>query len=731
MNTDFDNFRSLSIGTVNSVSSNEIRILLDVDAPQNTSINTGTPRSFPKINSYLMIPNEVGGIVGMVNWIGVEHSPYPKRKGYKDFDLIDLPFPLRKLCLVPIGTLKFTGKKGFEKYTLERGIYSFPSVGDIVVLPTDEQLNSIVENRDENAAIIIGKAPIANNAEVRINPDKLFGRHFAVLGNTGSGKSCSVAGLIRWSIQAAKNSCKSNNDSINARFIVLDPNGEYCNCFNELGKPVRLFKVVNVSSSDGESATQLKVPAWMWNSDEWITFSQASPGVQRPLLLDTLRFIKSGVQYSPQPLARLVKLLTARKLNFELWSSNPNMSYGEVQECGKKIGTLDYDLRHLYIPNKKQVFDEEVIKKLNLLAEKCKEVHDRTYSNNNNTIRYSDFREVELLSILTRIKNVLEVLPSFEDNSNLVSPDTPRYFDVLDLPDFLDNYASTETSGRDLSQFVNSLNLRIKYLMRDERAKSVIVDELKIDFAEWLEMIIGGNSADNGYISIIDLSLVPADIIHILISVISRVVFEAVQRYKRKVGAELPTVLVLEEAHTFIRENRFNETTYSQLCRETFERIAREGRKFGLSLLLSSQRPSELSSTVLSQCNTFLLHRIVNDRDQDLIRRLVPDNIGALLNELPILPTRKAILLGWATPIPILVEMRELSKQDRPMSNDAQFWKVWINEEDRKINWKDIADEWQGYNGSDSNESTENNTMSNLIDDSKDIPSNPFPKSLS
>jgi len=113
-------------------------------------------------------------------------------------------------------------------------------------------------------------------------------------------------------------------------------------------------------------------------------------------------------------------------------------------------------------------------------------------------------------------------------------------------------------------------------------------------------------------------------------------------------------------------------------------------------MMISSQRPSELSATILSQCNTFLLHRIVNDRDQDLIRRLVPDNIGGLLSELPILPTRKAILLGWASPIPILVEMNDLAKKYRPKSDDPDFWSVWTGASKRDENWANIVDEWQG-----------------------------------
>jgi DNA helicase HerA-like ATPase len=179
------------------------------------------------------------------------------------------------------------------------------------------------------------------------------------------------------------------------------------------------------------------------------------------------------------------------------------------------------------------------------------------------------------------------------------------------------------------------------------------------------------------------------------------VVFESLQRYRRShpKGLSLPTVLVLEEAHTFVRRGKDDEgpaATPAQLCRETFERIAREGRKFGLGLVLSSQRPSELSPTVLAQCNTFLLHRIVNDSDQNLVARLVPDNVGGLLRELSSLPTRQAILLGWATPLPILVEVDELPHDHRPRSADPDFWDVWTRAKERVVDWDAIAQDWSG-----------------------------------
>jgi len=191
------------------------------------------PNSFPRINSYVLIPNESGAVVGIVTWIGIERSTYPKRDGLKDFGLVDLPFSLRKVTVVPLGTLKCKKENGIYKYHLERGVSIFPSVGDHVNLPTQKQLENIIEADQSENPIQIGVSPLAGNARVFVNPDKLFGRHLAVLGNTGSGKSCTVAGLVRWCIEAAKNKIEKTNTLLpddkrisnwpNARFIILAP----------------------------------------------------------------------------------------------------------------------------------------------------------------------------------------------------------------------------------------------------------------------------------------------------------------------------------------------------------------------------------------------------------------------------------------------------------------------------------------------------------------------------
>lgn len=241
--------------------------------------------------------------------------------------------------------------------------------------------------------------------------------------------------------------------------------------------------------------------------------------------------------------------------------------------------------------------------------------------------------------------------------------------------------------------------MRIRNMLADSRLSSVIAPDEEPKFSEWLERYIGSNAAATGTVTVLDLSLVPTDIVHLVVAVIGRVVFEAQQRYLRATDTELPTVLVLEEAHTFIARSHQEESpiqTASDTCRSTFERIAREGRKFGLGLVISSQRPWELSPTVLSQCNTFLLHRLVNDKDQDLVGRLVPDSLGGMLKELPTLPERHAILVGQATPLPLFVEMNELPSEHQPRSKSPRFWDVWTCEKYRPLDWDSLAEEWGG-----------------------------------
>jgi DNA helicase HerA-like ATPase len=685
----FDELRNLTVGTVEYVSPREIKVLLELNAPQNTALNTGVPTLFPKINGFVLIPNEAGALVGIISWIGIEHATYPKRKGFKDFDLIDLPFPLRKMSVSPLGILK----KSEDGYKIERGVYSYPSVGDSVVIPTNEQLQAVVENKDKNACIKIGNSPMAANAPVYVDPDKLFGRHVAVLGNTGSGKSCSVAGLIRWSLNAAEAKKEKSINNPNARFIILDPNGEYTNSFNDVASKVRRFSV----AADG-NAEQLKVPVWMWNSYEWSSITQASGRTQRPLLRRALRELRSGNANSTEDVTISVRryyssCLIEVKKDYRLGASAFKGKPGK-NEFGKKLQSIANDAQNesqnltSHVTLSQQLLD--LSQKLGRIAG----AKHATFTNESGELieYYNDFEKKEVEDAISLLDSFLSEIGGAVFYKG-PDEDSPVYFKGENLPNHLERLAQEQN----VQQFLDFLIMRIRTMLSDARMSSIIGTESDITLIDWLEKYIGKNKAENGEIVIVDLSLIPSDILHVIVSVISRIIFEALQRYRRKYNKLLPTVLVMEEAHNFI--NRYktdnDELSPARLCSQTFERMAKEGRKFGLGLMLSSQRPSELSPTVLSQCNTFLLHRLVNDRDQELVKRFVPDNLGSVLNELPVLPTKKAILLGWAAPVPVLVDMNELKKDHRPDSKDPNFWDVWTGIDEREIKWKEIVEEWQ------------------------------------
>ena len=688
MNSPIENMAGLVVGTVDSVAPDQIRVSLEADAPQTTALNAGTPVAFPRINGYVLIPNELGATVAYIAWIGVEASSYLKRSGFKDSGLVDLPFPVRKMNVLPVGTLTTTADDEFE---MERGVLSFPFVGDQVLVPTPLQLESIVGSRRDDRRVRIGSSPMSANAEIRVDPDKLFGRHLAVLGNTGSGKSCSVAGLIRWSMEAAKNQIAESGGVPNARFIILDPNGEYAGAFADQQEYTRLFRVPPVVGRE----SPLSVPAWMWNGAEWTAISHAQPGVQRPLLLQGLRELKSGqIHEAPREVLvrRYLQSYSAR-IASKLGEGTQGFagSHPARFDCARLLGSIAEDCA-LFCSD---IENAEIGAKIQAVADRAAEVVEERRSGS--SIYFDDFSIGDLESVKSLLGELVDQLPG-SDTSPGVTEDAPIYFDVTSLPEHLD--ATADEQGGNVSGFISTLGLRLRSMLADPRLSSVIGDSfVPTQLDDWLNDYVGSSEATDGQIAIIDLSLVPTELVHVVVAVLGRIVFEALQRYRRLEpnGMTLPTVLVLEEAHVFVRkgfEDSESSATPAKLCRETFERVAREGRKFGLGLVLSSQRPSELSPTILAQCNTFLLHRIVNDVDQNLVARLVPDSVGGILRELPSLPSRQAILLGWATLLPVLVEIDQLPDHQRPQSADPDFWDVWTLEAERTVDWAAVVSDW-------------------------------------
>lgn len=174
----------------------------------------------------------------------------------------------------------------------------------------------------------------------------------------------------------------------------------------------------------------------------------------------------------------------------------------------------------------------------------------------------------------------------------------------------------------------------------------------------------------------------PFEVLSITVSLISRILFEYGYHYKtiRSAAGELhnsdaPILLVYEEAHKYVPKSDLAKFRSSKL---SIERIAKEGRKYGVTLLLSSQRPSEISETIFSQCSSFVAMRLTNPIDQGYVARLMPDTLGKLCDKLPSLAAGEALLIGEALIMPSLVKIDRCDPG--PSSNDIPYFELWKEE---------------------------------------------------
>lgn len=194
---------------------------------------------------------------------------------------------------------------------------------------------------------------------------------------------------------------------------------------------------------------------------------------------------------------------------------------------------------------------------------------------------------------------------------------------------------------------------------------------------------------------VLDLSLLAAEVLENVTALVGRMILEFLQRLGEHgdgtARGSLPVVLILEEAQNYIREQRGEEESIS---RTVFERVAREGRKYGLGLVVASQRPSELSKTVLSQCSSFIVHRLQNPEDLRYFKEIVPGVYGPLLDQLPALAPQTALILGECVRAPALVRIREA--QPIPRSRDPKFYKRWVDPSPLAIPVEEVCAAWEG-----------------------------------
>jgi uncharacterized protein len=300
----------------------------------------------------------------------------------------------------------------------------------------------------------------------------------------------------------------------------------------------------------------------------------------------------------------------------------------------------------------------------------------------------------EVINYLTNLNNEVvgklegEGCPKLKDGT-LVRSRSSDYFEAQH--EFVPNSTAKDSKAingpfyGELDRFLMRLHgrrndTRLDFLLSptNEDGKVYKTDDL----ATLIEHVTGyGDPKTN--VTIIDLSGIPFEVLSVVVSLMSRLIFSFafhLRKDKKTDERDLPFLLVYEEAHNYVP--RGDSARYRSVKR-AIERIAKEGRKYGISLMIVSQRPAEISETVFSQCNNFVAMRLTNPADQHYVNRLLPDNLNAITGALPSLEQREAIVIGDAISVPSLVRVDDITEV--PDSQDVEFLQEW------QLDWLDVV----------------------------------------
>lgn len=307
--------------------------------------------------------------------------------------------------------------------------------------------------------------------------------------------------------------------------------------------------------------------------------------------------------------------------------------------------------------------------------------------------------------VISKLATEAAVPKILENGQQIPIADKSRYFDkkhsFIPQSTAKDTKASNGPFNGEFNRFISRLenkinDKRLEFLMKPQKSNGTAY--MSDDFEEILKQFLGYLNQAN--VSIIDLSGIPFEVLSITISLISRIIFDFCFHYsklkhERQELNNVPFLLVCEEAHNYVPQNGGVEYTASK---KSIERIAKEGRKYGISLMVVSQRPSEVSGTIFAQCNNFVSLRLTNTSDQSYIKSLLPNNTNSVADILPTLQPGQCLIVGDATPLPAVVQMEK--PEPAPQSENVNVYDVWNEkwksiDQDEPVTIADVLKRWK------------------------------------
>lgn len=682
----------MKIGKIISVEYDKFRVRL-FHATRNSTVNIeGKVYYFGNIGSYLKTVNSSGEyimceVISIVDWVGKENQVY------STYNLDSS----REIIIKPIGTLKHE--------TFNMGIGIFPSLYSDVEIVTYSDLDAILSCTNEkvkegiHSVIDIGKSKSLINYSISLDINRLFNIHTAVLGNSGSGKSNTIAHILHEVYR------KNENKAQGAKTIIFDANGEYPKAFGNdaLLNVQPIFYKPNIEGSK-DGYVPFKLPYYLMNLDEWLSFLMASERTQKPfwdrVLQESYKFYRIFNNNRSEDTAKFANYIKW-KLRQMLFNIVTRIDSDTSKMTAAK-GAIAM-LRNTCKSNLGANVDEDVLKDLVDFLDICDKLCFVNYGNNNDALsnalnlfiaREGNEQQYVYLSVAGGISaaklSATKKGPCFiqikeedaiEVNQNKLKPG--EFFDYHYLQTAVEIVLTEEESRGNLRirDFVSTLMSRLDFFLYNNECDFMRIDNAEYrNAADYLEKVLGITDSEERekQLITIDSSEVGTDVLELMTSVISRMMFDYRKTKISEKRQERPIHLILDEAHRYIRKDA------DYIMRENiFEKIAREGRKYSLYLIISSQRPSELSQTVLSQCGNYIVHRIQNEVDMKYIYSVLPyfseDYITKIKQAVP----GEALIFGNCVPMPIMVKVEEACPAPNSKNCDirTEWFKYGVNEE--------------------------------------------------
>lgn len=691
-----------------------------------------------RINSYIIIPVGARRIVAMVTRVVMtEESELQANK-----TMVSLPSTRRLMKATMIGAI--------DEDCFKQGISLFPVLDSKVFLTTKEDLDAIfgrgrqgneIDPESPGFCIPIGKSAVFPDYNIYIDPDAFFGKHAAIIGSTGSGKSCSIATILQ--------SVISRDEVRQTRIVILDTNGEYRAAFQKRNEDGTYTNAIPDARSlyiatDPSDRERLTIPYWFMDSDDFVRLFRASPGVQRPVLLNALSSARLTATGERGWLEIRDTVIKESNRILALCSTSDKADARAIRQlCDGMVAYFASDSITASAATMAEKYPETNIDVLRSAFQQVQGISREGIKKEGQ--EYESYAVIDadkrqrIEGIVRPILGVLAKLPQGASGLGLSTADCPSYFSKQAFRyEHIENAMSRDESNSVRARDnCSTMLMRIYRLLEDTRFEFLFGHSLsewpkvQDSLATFIREILGMESsagadltdsnvladgvlpfydrqragAEASNVVIVDLSLLASEVLENVTALIGRLIHEFLQRLSDPVSGvgrgEFPVILVLEEAQNYIRESRKSEE--DSISKQVFERIAREGRKYGLGLVVASQRPSELSKTVLSQCNSFVVHRLQNPEDLRYFREVVPGIYGQLLDQLPALAPQTALVLGECVQAPALVEMREADPL--PRSKNPKFYKSWTGEGPIP-NVEAVCAKWEGVGTPEDQEQT-------------------------